>query len=1416
MKCFFRLITAALSLFLTVTAFAQNAEAADDESFANRFRANYVTTFYNTDSGGFPSNDANVVLQTTDGFIWFGGFSGLIRYDGRKYTQWNAVTPDGFTSSNVRSLYESGELWIGTNDKGLFSYRNGAFTVYDKTTGAPSNMIRCITGRADGMIFCGTPDGLFYIDGERNISTVNLDTAIQPFVISISADAHNNIFVILNTGELLCFTSDGRTVQYPFGSRFMVVYVSNGRIFAGTQDGDVIVTEFDGYDFSAPVVRRTPNLNISSFYKDSQGLTWLTSETGIGFLDSGLNYHHLGNPSGFGLYSSIIEDYEKGYWITGTKGGIVKFSVSAFTDLNALYNFPTGSANAVLIDDGKTYIGTDSNLYILDENGKPVFTDFSGNFNGRVRGIFRDSRGNVWICTYTSRGAVRFNPQTGEYKNFTTADGLASDRTRSFTELANGVIVIGTATGASFIRGDSVISAGEAFGANIPLELPVITVLSLCTTADGTLYIGTDGSGVYAVNRNGVVHFMEEDGLTGGVILRLFANSKTNGVWVSPSNGLCYIDENNKVRVIEKVPHYAILDILQYNNELVLLTSSLIIRADADSLLDPDLHFLENAVGRSSGLSASINANARNFITTGSELFFCCDSGVKKYNFESTLSAVVPYVGITRIDIDGTEYTDFSGIIHLDNDAYRLTIELSYLSFGLLDNAVMYYILEGQDNENHLMPKTGSLDVSYTNLRGGKYTFRVWTENSGGNIGSVIEVNLQKELKLLEHSIVWVAIVFIGAMALALLFVLFYKYRVRKYKEKQKELEEHSVILEKTVEERTQELKEQTEIAVQANRAKTEFLATMSHELRTPLNAIIGFSEIELRNRQSYGQQSSRDNISQIYHSGSFLLEIINDILDIPKIESGNIDIVPAEYESAAMLSDVINLNIVRIGSKPIKFILEVDADFPRVLKGDDLRVKQILNNLLSNAVKYTREGEIKLTIKSEQFADNAARSPGKLIICFNVRDTGIGIRAEDIEKLFHSYTRLDTGMNRKTEGTGLGLVIAKKLAEMMGGGITVESEYGKGSSFTAHIVQDSVSSQGIGEEAASALRNLQYTLIRNAELPTTALTLDYSHLDKKALVVDDIPANLELAVKMLASYGVQADTAASGSEALEKIQSKKQTYDLVFMDHMMPEMDGIETTQKIREWEYREFQREKKNGVSAEKRLPIIVLTASAMRGMKEFYLEEGFDDYLTKPMNFDALGEILKKRLAGSGIIIESRNNAESENTAEKGEPVHSIASEIESRRLDMLKHYCVSFGNAFSFENVDEIETKHFDRFIALVETWTVSGKDAVREYALALVEAGRQRDVQSIREKLKTFCDMLKEQEKETTEKYDEILHRLKEALLSGDSQKAETVLSELGAASFGQKGRKLYLRLYELMLTSETEKALELIEEEHHD
>jgi signal transduction histidine kinase len=277
-------------------------------------------------------------------------------------------------------------------------------------------------------------------------------------------------------------------------------------------------------------------------------------------------------------------------------------------------------------------------------------------------------------------------------------------------------------------------------------------------------------------------------------------------------------------------------------------------------------------------------------------------------------------------------------------------------------------------------------------------------------------------------------------------------------------LEKSNIILETAVQQRTEELKKQTEIALEASQAKSRFLATMSHEIRTPLNAVIGLAQIELHDELP---EKTRSNIKEIHKSGSILLGIINDILDISKIEAGGFTLNPVEYESYHLINDIINLNKVRIGTAPIKLIPEIKDDFPARLYGDELRVKQILNNILSNAIKYTKEGSVTLSVEYSQAAGDYA------LIRFIVRDTGMGIRSEDIGKLFTDYTQLDTKANRKIEGTGLGLAITKKLVDMMGGNIKVESEYGKGSCFTIEIIQERRSAQVIGKEASESLRKL-------------------------------------------------------------------------------------------------------------------------------------------------------------------------------------------------------------------------------------------------------------------------------------------------------------------------------------------------------
>ena len=784
----FILITIALLSFSSAV-FGGDAYTGERDEYADRFLANYAAAFYNTASNGFPSDEANAVLQTRDGYMWFGGYSGLTRYDGRKYTVWNAMSQNSFNSSSVRALYEDGNgtLWIGTNDKGLVGYKNGTFTAYDKAKGAPSNSIRGIC-EGPGGIYCGTPDGLFRVDAGGNVTTVALGAAIKPFVISLSCDAQDNVYTVFYNGELFVHTGDGRTVQYPAESRILTVEcVSGNRVIAGTQGGDILITRFNGEAFAPPSIRHTPLSNISAVYEDSRGYIWIASETGIGFLDESENYHNIGSLGGVGSFTGICEDYQNGYWITSSKSGVVKLTASAFFDLDALYHLETGTVNAILMDNGYTYIGTNNGLFILDQDGKPVMTDFTGAIEARVRGIFRDSRGNIWICTYSDLGVIRYSPETNGYKNFLRSDGLISERTRCMTELPNGVAVIGAEGGVSFIKGDDVITANEAFGTDKAIELPDITVLSLACSAGGTLYIGTDGSGIYAVDKDGTTRYQEKDGLTSGVILRMSPNPKTNGIWVCPSSGLFYIGENKKMRFIDKVPHYSFFDVMQYHDDLVLLSSSAIIRTDADSLLDPGVPFEHSTVDKTSGLTNSINANAWNLITDDGRLYFCDNSGVSVYDFESGTAQRVPYAGVAKIDVDGAEYTDFTRSITIPRDANRLTIELSYLSFGFSDSSALHYILAGQDDRERSLSKTDTLDLSYTNLKGGDYTLQVWTEDAAGNKGNFIEISLHKELKLLEHAYVWAIIAVLALLLVTMLNVAIVRYKSRRLVEKQRE-----------------------------------------------------------------------------------------------------------------------------------------------------------------------------------------------------------------------------------------------------------------------------------------------------------------------------------------------------------------------------------------------------------------------------------------------------------------------------------------------------------------------------------------------------------------------------------------------------------------------------------------------------
>ena len=415
------------------------------------------------------------------------------------------------------------------------------------------------------------------------------------------------------------------------------------------------------------------------------------------------------------------------------------------------------------------------------------------------------------------------------------------------------------------------------------------------------------------------------------------------------------------------------------------------------------------------------------------------------------------------------------------------------------------------------------------------------------------------------------------------------------------------------------------EAANQANEAKSLFLSTMSHDIRTPMNAIIGMNEMILRDSRD---EEILMHSESIRAAGNTLLGIINDILDFSKIEAGKMEIINVDYNFVSLLNDLVNMVRRKADEKGLVFKLEVDKDIPRILHGDEIRIKQVITNILSNAVKYTKEGSVIFSISGSKCEDE----PDHVILHVRVKDTGIGIKKEELNKLFVAFERIEEKKNRNIEGTGLGMAIAQNFLNMMGSKIQVESEYGKGSEFSFDLKQKVVDWEPIGEFVTS-YRNL----VREREQYRVRFLAPKARI----LVVDDTEINLKVFVSLLGKTKIQIDTADSGDAGIALF--KRNLYNLIFLDHMMPDKDGIETIKEMKECKD-----------TPNLKTPIVCLTANAVSGMREMYINAGFDDYLTKPIDTGRLESMLLRYLPPD--LVEKAADTK-ENEAKKPEISRNI---------------------------------------------------------------------------------------------------------------------------------------------------------------
>jgi signal transduction histidine kinase/DNA-binding response OmpR family regulator len=593
-----------------------------------------------------------------------------------------------------------------------------------------------------------------------------------------------------------------------------------------------------------------------------------------------------------------------------------------------------------------------------------------------------------------------------------------------------------------------------------------------------------------------------------------------------------------------------------------------------------------------------------------------------------------------------------------------------------------------------------------------------------------------------------------------------------------------------------------TEIAEESNKAKSDFLARVSHEIRTPMNAILGITEIQLQDETH--KPITKEAFERIYNSGDLLLGIINDILDLSKIEAGKVVLTPAQYDIASLIHDTAQLNILRYETKPIEFVLDVKEDLPLLLIGDELRIKQILNNLLSNAFKYTEKGTVKLTVYAEE----------KTLV-FIVSDTGQGMTPDQIEKLGTEYSRFNMEANHETEGTGLGMNITRNLIHLMNGSISVESTPGIGSTFTVRLPQECADSTVIGREMAENLMKLN--LDNTVKMRAFQINREYMPYGR-VLVVDDVETNLYVARGLLAPYGLSVETVLSGFETIDKIKDGF-TYDIIFMDHMMPRMDGIEAAKILRGLGYSR---------------PIVALTANALAGQAAIFMENGFDDFISKPIDTRQLNMVLNKLIRDKypSEVVEAARKQKDHLFSDSGQR-EALAPELAEIFVRDAKKAVATMEPLYAnnFSKDDDLSTFVIN-IHAMKSALTNVGEIDLSAQAAALEQAGREKNLNMILsefppflEKLRTIIKKLEPEENAGKDANDagdnnsddnqylnEKLLAVKEACALLDKKTAKDTLAEIRKKTWSASVNEQLGEISAHLLHSDFDEAVKIIDD----
>lgn len=1254
-----------ISTFLIILALNHTVFALDP---------NKALTQYTIDQwqDELPQNTVMAITQTPDGYMWFGTYEGLVRFDGVSFYNFNRYNTAAILSNAIYTLYvdSKGYLWFGTGE-GVVCFKDNKFNSYTTKEGLIHNVVRAIFEDLEGNIWFGSEKGVSCFSQGKFINHSIVENTISSKRTNIICQDKNGklwfgtekglISISLKDNESIIYTTKGGLTN---NFVLSLCFVDENELWVGTIDGLNYLKE---EKFVESKVRNVLSKGrIEKIYQDSYKNVWIGTETrGLYRLQEN-SLDQLTSKQGLthDNIRSFYIDKEGSIWI-GTNSGLNRLKNSIFTNYSTKEGMSSDNTRAVCESKkGGIWIGTEGGgLNFLKDGKIIVYGAKEGLFNTFIRALYEDNAGRLWVGTSAGLGFL----QNGVFTIYNSGS-FPELSTNAILKDSKGNLWIGTNTNGLFCFKDN-----ENTNYTIKNNLNNNGIRALFEDRDGNLWVGTR-AGINVFRDGKLINYSASNNQISGFAVFTFYQDKEGVLWIGTERGLFWLKDSKLFSCGKNQGLFddIVFQVLESNDGSFWMSSN----KGIFRVLKKDLNSYEKGIIQSISCTAynkldGMPTNQCNGATQpagwkdkNGKLWFPTIKGLTMIDPENIkINKLVPSVVIEQMMIDGQKL-DPKENISLEPGKQNFEIYYNGLSFISPQKVRFRYKLEGYDKD---WKEVTRRIAYYTNLNPGDYEFKVVACNNDG-IWNQIGASFRFHIKtpVLQTRGAYVFYVFFGITIIYFAFLISLQTlkrqnerleanvvgRTIQLNKRNDQLKEKAGELNKKNDELAEKIQELNSLvekirlseefalevknkalesekkALEANHFKSVFLSNMSHELRTPLNAIIGFAQLMERDKGLNSNQVERLGI--ITRSGEHLLGLINDVLSLAKIEAGKITLNEQKFDLQKLLKDIEEMMKVRVQPKNLKLNFYIDSNLPKYVLGDEGKLRQILINLLGNAAKFTEKGSVALRVSwKEGIAD------------FEVEDTGIGINKGEVGKLFQPFTQTKSGCKAK-EGTGLGLALSKNFIQLMGGDITLKSELNKGTTFNFFIklVESSEVEPNVKKQKVVSLK---------ADEP-----------QYKILIVDDKLENRKLLVELLSPLSFQISQASDGQEAFEIWQKHHPHF--IWMDMRMPVVDGYLATKNIRE-------AEKNNGYS---KTIIVALTASAFDHEQKSILEIGCDDFVLKPFQekeiFDKLSQYLGVKFQYEEILPIS-NKEEVIKTALSDERFKSLPNDILIELTDSL---------------------------------------------------------------------------------------------------------------------------------------------------